>query len=132
MTGTCLCGGIEFEVEAIPGMVFNCHCTRCQKSHGAAFATQAFAIRKTLIFKKGQELLQEYESTGGIRAFCRNCGSRLMNYALYGGEYLSVAVTCLAESNQIQPVAHCFTDNKLTWHNLSDQLPRYPGLPDNL
>ena len=25
--GSCLCGEIEYEVELIPGKVFNCHCS---------------------------------------------------------------------------------------------------------
>ena len=48
LRGSCVCNSIEFEVISILEMVFNCHCTRCRKSHGAAFATQAFAIRNSL------------------------------------------------------------------------------------
>lgn len=58
MIGNCLCGEIEFEAEEIPGMVFNCHCSRCRKAHGAAFATQAFAVRSSLKFRKGQQILK--------------------------------------------------------------------------
>ena len=63
MTGSCLCGEIEFEVDEIPGLVFNCHCSRCRKGHAAAFATQAFAVRSTLRFKKGHDLLKEFDSS---------------------------------------------------------------------
>ena len=38
MHGTCLCGGSEFEVDEIPGLVFSCHCSRYRKAHGAAIA----------------------------------------------------------------------------------------------
>jgi hypothetical protein len=48
LKASCLCGGIEFEFEDIPGRVLNCHCSLCRKSHGVAFATQAFAKRHTL------------------------------------------------------------------------------------
>ena len=95
MTGKCLCGAIEFTAEEIPDMVFNCHCSKCRISHGADYATQAFAVRSSLHFIKGKEVLKEYESTGGIRTFCSHCGSRLMNYAKNGGNYLSVAIACL-------------------------------------
>ena len=131
MTGKCLCGAIEFRATEIPGMVFNCHCSRCRKSHGADYATQAFAIRSSLQFIKGQNNLKEYESTGGIRAFCSICGSRLMNYAKDGGDYLSIAIACL-DSYKGKPVAHCFTDSKASWHELSTDLPVYKGLPENL
>ncbi|MGV2831836.1 GFA family protein [Myxosarcina sp. GI1(2024)] len=129
MTGSCVCGAIVFEVTAIPGVVFNCHCTRCRKSHGAAFATQAFAVRKSLNFIRGEEYLKEYESTKGIRTFCSICGSRLMNYAKDGADYLSVALSCIDSPHQEKPIAHAFVANKAGWHQPSQDIPSYSGLP---
>lgn len=131
MTGSCLCGEIEFEVDEMPGMVFNCHCSRCRKAHGAAFATQAFAVRSSLKFTKGQELLKEYDSSPkGIRAFCSNCGSRLMNYAKDHGPYLSVAIACLDGDYRGKPVAHAFAASKASWHEPSADIPAFSGIPD--
>jgi hypothetical protein len=129
VTGQCLCGAIHFEAQEIPGVVYNCHCTRCRISHGAAFATQAFAVRSTLKFHSGRELLKEYESTGGIRAFCSQCGSRLMNYAKNDGDYLSIAVACLDESYRGAPVADAFLDFKAQWHEPSGKIPGFGGYP---
>ena len=50
--GSCLCGEIEYEVELIEDKIFNCHCSQCRKSHGSAFATQAFAKGNSLNFLK--------------------------------------------------------------------------------
>ncbi|MCZ6459403.1 MAG: aldehyde-activating protein, partial [Gammaproteobacteria bacterium] len=36
--GQCLCGAVAFEVEEIIGPFELCHCTRCRKSTGSAFA----------------------------------------------------------------------------------------------
>ncbi|MGB3401726.1 MAG: GFA family protein [Microcoleaceae cyanobacterium] len=145
MKGSCVCGAIEFEVTEIPNMVFNCHCTRCRKSHGAAFATQAFAIRDSLKFIRGEaeswrcrltsrqtfqeEVLKEYESTGGIRTFCSHCGSRLMNYAKDNGDYLSIALSCIDTPHNLKPVAEVCISSKVDWHDLCDQLPHYDELP---
>ena len=131
LRGSCVCNLIEFEVIAIPEMVFNCHCTRCRKSHGAAFATQAFAIRNSLKLIRGQDNLQEYESTGGIRTFCRNCGSRLMNYAKNNGDYLSVALSCIDTPHNLTPVANVCTSSKVDWCELSDKIPQFSELPQN-
>jgi hypothetical protein len=130
MTGSCLCGEIEFEADEIPGEVFNCHCSRCRKAHGAAFATQAFAVRSTLKFRKGEELLKEYDSSPhGIRAFCSNCGSRLMNYQKNNGPYLSIAIACLDESYRGKPKAHAFVASKAHWHEPSAGIPAFDDLP---
>jgi hypothetical protein len=132
MIGKCLCGEIEFTVEEIPGMVLNCHCSKCRTSHGADYATQAFAVRSSLVFSRGQEYLKEYESTGGIRAFCSNCGSRLMNFAKDGGDYLSIAIACLDETYKGKAVAHCFVGSKAPWHVPNSEIPSFEELPDYL
>ena len=39
--GSCLCGGIRYEIDGRLHDTQNCHCRMCQKAHGAAFATYA-------------------------------------------------------------------------------------------
>ena len=34
LTGTCLCGGVSFEIRGTPDNVIACHCTQCRKSSG--------------------------------------------------------------------------------------------------
>ncbi len=129
LTGSCLCGAIQFQFEDVPGRVLNCHCSLCRKSHGAAFATLAVAKRSTLRFTKGQELLKEYRSTKGIGAFCSNCGSRLMNYARDGGAYLSVAAASIDGPYAGKPFAHAFVASKALWHTPSEDIPSFPEYP---
>lgn len=128
--GSCLCGAIVYEVDLILEKIFNCHCSQCRKSHGAAFATQAFAKGDTLNFLKGEELLKEYRGHGGIRAFCSNCGSRLMNYAPNKNLYLSVALSCVDSLHNGTPVAHANADSKAPWYSPSENIPSFPGMPD--
>lgn len=128
--GSCLCGKISFEAQEIKGMVFNCHCSRCRKSHGSAFATQVFAVRGSLNFLKGKDSLKEFESTGGIRTFCDSCGSRLMNYAKDGGDYLSVAISAVDNRPDLTASADCFCDDKLSWTKLDDSIDQFDGFPE--
>ena len=128
--GSCVCGEIEYQVELIPGKVYNCHCLQCRKSHGSAFATQAFAKGETLKFTRGEELLGEYRGRLGIRAFCTKCGSRLMNYAPNKSEYLSIALSTVDSGEVGKPVANAFVDYKASWYNLSDEIPCYSEIPD--
>ncbi len=127
--GSCLCGAIEYEVELVADKVYNCHCTLCRKSHGAAFATQAFAKADTLSFTKGEELLSEYQGRRGIRAFCSKCGSKLMNYTPDKSQYLSVALACVDSDIDLKPVADCFVGSKANWSTLSGDIPAFKMLP---
>lgn len=129
LNGSCLCQKIKFQAEEIPGVVYNCHCSRCRKSHGSAFATQVFAKKSSLKFLQGKQLLKEYQSTGGLRTFCGECGSRLMNYGNEGVDYLSIAVSAIDNASNIQPAGECFTANKLDWVSLMQGIPAFTGLP---
>lgn len=130
LNGKCLCGEIQFRAQETPGIVFNCHCSRCRKSTGSAFATQVFAQRKTLEFIKGRDKLTEYESTGGIRTFCSNCGSRLMNYGKGDVDYLSISISAIDEPNELRPTADCFLSTKLPWCKTDQDIKSFDGFPD--
>jgi len=130
VNGSCLCGAIVFEAEIIPEKIFNCHCSQCRKSHGAAFATQAFAKGETLKFLKGEELISEYSGHGGVRVFCSKCGSRLMNYTP-DKQYLSLALSNIDSEFHGKPVAHAFVGSKANWHEPSTDIPSFKRIPRN-
>jgi hypothetical protein len=126
---SCLCRQIKFEFEDVPGQVFNCHCSVCRKSHGAAFSTQAVGKRSSLKFLQGKELLKEYHTPGGVRAFCPNCGSRLMNYARGRSDLMSVALAAIDGEYSGVPIAHVYVGSKAKWHEPSKDIPGYDELP---
>ena len=37
LTGGCQCGKVRYEIRAAPLMVYNCHCTTCQRISAGAF-----------------------------------------------------------------------------------------------
>jgi len=130
ISASCLCGAIVFEIEIDTKKVYNCHCSQCRKAHGATFATQVFAKGDTLKFIKGQELLTEYKEKKGVRAFCKQCGSNLMNYAEDKNIYLSVALSSIDGEHGIVPTAHANVESKAAWHNPSLDIPIFSGIPD--
>lgn len=40
-SGSCLCGGVQFEIHGALTDVLNCHCSMCRKLHASAFRTRA-------------------------------------------------------------------------------------------
>ncbi len=76
--GSCLCGAVEYEFDAMPEYAGHCHCSMCRKAHGAAFGSYAIVPKDRFRFTSGAENLAVYESSPGIvRTFCRRCGSPL-------------------------------------------------------
>lgn len=131
--GSCLCGQIEYEVELIPEKTFNCHCSYCRKAHGSAYATLTLAKGNTLNVKKGIELLKEHKNDlGGYRAFCSQCGSRLMNYAPDKSVYLAIALSTFDTPVSFKPSAHANVESKASWCDPYAGIPVFRGIPDGV
>lgn len=128
--GRCLCGEIEFEVELHEDKIFNCHCSRCRRAHGAAFATMAFAKGDTLKFIKGEDKIAEYKERPGIRAYCSECGSRLMNYLPRKSRYLAIVLAAIENDEGLKPVANAYVGSKAHWYSPCDGLPSFDEMPE--
>jgi hypothetical protein len=78
--GSCLCGTARYELTQDPLWAHNCHCSRCRKTRGAAFASNLFVARDGFRFSQGQEQVRSYKPPGAERfthAFSAKCGSSL-------------------------------------------------------
>ena len=83
LTGSCLCGGVRFEVTAPFLWANHCHCSRCRKHSGAFGGTQGRVPRSGFSLLAGEELIEVYRPDDGrVKAFCRRCGS-----SLFGGDW---------------------------------------------
>lgn len=129
INGECLCKKIKFQAEEVPGMVFNCHCLNCKKAHGAAFATQVIAHKTSLIFNSGKQLVKDYHSGGALRAFCINCGARIMNYGPDSVDYLSISLTVIKNYERFKLTGDCYIKSKLSFINLMPSSKKFIGLP---
>src|SRR5436190_16952963 len=78
--GSCLCGGVKFEITGDLMHPLNCHCSLCRKQHGAAFRSRVRVRASDLKWLQGEELVRYYESSPDFhRGFCGNCGSPVVN-----------------------------------------------------
>ncbi len=81
--GSCLCGGVRFQVAPPFIRASHCHCERCRKHSGTAVCTQARVKREQFRLLQGRELIRVYgKGEGAVKAFCVNCGS-----SLFGGDW---------------------------------------------
>ena len=97
MKGSCLCGAVGYEVDALAGPIVHCSCQTCRKAHAAAFTSTARVERE------GQDKLTAFESSPGkLRHFCSVCGSHLMAERQHPPQAL-VRVATLDEDPQRTP-----------------------------
>ena len=126
--GSCLCGGIRYEIAGECHDVMNCHCSMCQKGHGAAFATYAAVDPREVCFTQGAELISRYRSSNQAeRSFCSRCGSNLMFEPAATPHEAWIAMGGFDTEPRERPRCHIFVDSKASWFEIDDDLPRYPG-----
>lgn len=125
--GSCLCGAVTYQVCGPLKAVTHCHCSKCRKSHGAAFATYASVPRSTLGISDPQALLKGYESSPGVlRQFCSSCGSSLFWWDAQGEfrDWISIAIASLDTPFCPPKQKHLCVAMKADWHAITDQHPQ--------
>jgi hypothetical protein len=126
--GACLCGAVRFEVAGPLDRVAHCHCTICQRAHGAAFVTWAALPEERVRVTAGDGHLVRYRSSEiGTRSFCDTCGSSMFCSLDTHPGVIDVALGCLAPDHGAAARAHLFWDDRAPWVELDDGLPRLGG-----
>lgn len=124
--GSCLCGGVRYEINGELTDVLNCHCSMCRKLHAAAFRTRAKVRTEDWITLKGQELIRFYESSPGEhKGFCSGCGSSLYTRFDAVPEVLGFPLGTLDTDPGVKPQRHVYVGSKAPWFDITDTLPRH-------
>ena len=128
--GSCLCGAVQYEIQGEIGDGFYCHCRRCRKANGSAFASNALIETDSFKLIRGEDHFKKffYEETGLERYFCQNCGSPIMSKRPATGR-TSIRLGTLDTKLAKGPKAHIFVDSKAEWSEITDDLPRFSEMP---
>jgi hypothetical protein len=132
--GSCLCGGVRFEVTAPFRRANYCHCSRCRKHSGSNALAQGRVPGEGFRLLDGAELVTVFRPQGGmVKAFCRVCGSSLFGGTWPDGPEVSIRLGALDGDPGIRPQYRSFVGSKAPWDELpADGLPRFEGRkPDN-
>jgi hypothetical protein len=128
--GSCLCGGVRFEVTAAFLRAGHWHSSRCRKHSGTFGETQGRVPRAGFRLVAGEALLRVYRPAPGAAAkvFCSVCGSSLFGGEWPDGDEVSVRLGALDDDPGIRPGYHTFVGSKAPWETLPDDgLPRFDG-----
>ena len=107
VTGECLCGQIEFTVELPEKWCAHCHCTRCQRSHGAGFVTWFGVNKEYFTLEKGEKLLKWVPSSKKSEyGFCSRCGSSMLFRSTKWADEIHITLANVQNDIGLQPQAH--------------------------
>ena len=131
LKGSCLCGGITYEIHAPLSDVINCHCSMCRKAQGSAFRTRVSVNVSDFKFLSGEELLTFYESSPGERrSFCSICGATIITKFDQFPDVYGFALGTLDTDPEIKIERHIFTKYKAPWFEITDNIPQIEELTD--
>jgi hypothetical protein len=125
-SGSCLCGGVQYEIAGKLSDVYNCHCSMCRKLHASAFRTCAKVRVEDWQTVEGQELLKTYESSPGeYKVFCSACGSSIHTKFDLKPEIYAFPLGTLDTNPGVRAERNVFVGSKAPWFTITDDLPQY-------
>lgn len=129
--GSCLCGGVVYEVSGTLDVIKNCHCWRDRKMTGAPHDSCLLAAAAAVHWLQGEALLVVYslpEAPGFRTGFCRVCGTSLPAMVPHAA---SVGIPAGALDNDPGARAryHIFCGTKAPWFEITDDLPQFAEYP---
>ena len=119
--GSCLCGGVRFEIAEPFAAVVHCHCTNCKKLSGGTGTVNGRVRSEAIRVVAGEELLRTFQpAEGTAKTFCSECGSNLFGAGWPESERASVRLTTLDSPFDQRPSAHVFVRSVAAWETLPD------------
>lgn len=129
-SGTCLCGAVAYQIHGDIGEVVICHCQRCRKANGSAYAVNAPINRADFQLLKGETSLKEFSSSPGVnRVFCGNCGAPIYSKRDNDSSHYRLRLGTLDTPLNHGPSLHVFAASKAEWDLICDGLPQYAERP---
>jgi len=123
VSGSCLCGKVNFEISELNRDVVVCHCKQCRKQTGHLVA--ATRVNDDSIELNGNEHLTWFAASDDAkRAFCKHCGSVLF-WKRNHTDTTSIMAGSLENPTGLKTISHIFTEFKGDYYDITDGLPQY-------
>jgi hypothetical protein len=129
LRGRCGCRAIEYEVSDEFVAAYNCHCSNCRATTGAAFLPWGEIEPEKLRITKGADSLTTLGDVEAIHEVrCAQCLS-LVYWISPDCAHVRVPFGTLSDEPSLKPSAHWFVGSKAAWYEILDSLPQYDEYP---
>ena len=121
MRGSCLCGGVRFEVETLEDALA-CHCRECRQQSGHVFDAGR-ARWDALRFESDAGLRWFRASEAASRGFCGACGATLF-WRADNSPFVRVALGAIDGATGLRLGRHVWTEEAGDYYEIDDGLPQ--------
>ena len=116
-TGSCLCGGVAYEVRGHLRPVIACHCIQCRKTSGHYVAATQAEAREVAI--EGDTLRWYKSSDTAERGFCSVCGGNLF-WRKLGSPLISIWAGTIDGPTGLRMEAQLYPESAGDYYDLPD------------
>jgi len=120
--GNCRCGRVSYSSSAEPVFTGICHCDKCQKSTGSAYATVVAVPTASLTVTGTTKRFDDQGDSGKPthRTFCPECGSTITQSADVMEGITMIPLGTLTEPASVKPAMQIYCDSALPWAKIAD------------
>ena len=115
--GSCLCGTVRYQVDPEGARLVRCHCSRCRRLTGSAYACNLIVVAEAFQWTAGRDATQRYdlpEARSFANEFCTGCGSSTPHPTRSGREVIIPSGT-LDDDPPIRVQADSYLDDRPAW-----------------
>ena len=128
--GGCDCGKVRYRFKAEPIVVTCCHCHKCQRQTGSAYAVNILIEPDNLEILGETPVAWNLESGSGHgqkNMRCPHCMVSVWSvYNMAGDGVYFIRGGTLDDPGKVEPNMHIFTDSKLPWVEIPESVEQFP------
>jgi hypothetical protein len=131
VSGRCLCGAVEIEIDFPAFWAWHDHSTSSRRVHGAAYATYIGCWRKHARVVKGHKSIARFEdaNTQSTRSFCCRCGTPLLYERKRSPHMVNIPRALFSTRTGREPRYHVGIEELQDWTYTGNRLVPLKGYP---
>lgn len=129
--GSCLCGAVSYQYTGTAKVFQYCHCSRCRKFTGSAYASNLIVEPEQFEWLSGEAKVGRYEVPGAkyfATSFCKQCGSSLP-WLTNNKTAVVIPAGTLDDDPLEKPLHNIYFHDKAAWYEDAATLIKYDALP---
>jgi len=131
VSGRCLCGAVELEIDYPAFWAWHDHSAASRRAHGAAYATYIGCWRKHARVLKGRKSITRFDdaNTESTRSFCSRCGTPLLYERRRSRHMINIPRALFTSRTGREPRYHLSIDELQDWTYVGKPLVPLKGYP---
>jgi hypothetical protein len=133
--GGCPCKAVRFSIEAVPLLVYVCHCTDCQRRSGSAFGLSMLVKTEGFTVTCGTPKYWHQIGGGATESrhrFCGICGGGIACERRSLPDITAVHAGTLDDTSWMRPIAHVHLRHAQAWQRIPNNTVCFEIMPGDL